>query len=82
MSILSDTLYVQNIHEYVHDEGKIVSSCKQQSSEIAYPLICSLFIPSLQVTYKWLSRELDVPVNAAKQYAFCWDTGFNVAYFV
>lgn len=57
--LLDDSMYLENIREYVEDHKTIVNY-------FFYFHTCPLY-DFLQVTYKWLSRELNVPVNAAKQ---------------
>lgn len=63
-----EELYIANIDEFVNDEDKIVSlllSWKKQCILVSELLI--FLIGLFQVTYKWLSRILSVPVNKAKQ---------------
>lgn len=72
--MLGDSLYLENIQEYVQDEDKIVKILA--TSTIILLSILEVLIHT-QVTYKWLSRKLDVPVNAAKQYEI-----FNLTEFI
>ena len=63
-----EELYIANIDEFVNDEDKIVSlllSWRRQCILASEFLI--FLIVLFQVTYKWLSRTLSVPVNKAKQ---------------
>ncbi len=53
-------MYIENIREFVEDHNIIVSLMNSYTSWLPYNFF-------LQVTYKWLSREMGVPVNAAKQ---------------
>ncbi len=55
-------LYLENIHEFVEDHNVIV---RESFASRASVIVRESYL--LQVTYKWLSRELNVPVNAAKQ---------------
>ena len=65
-AMLEDSLYLDNLQEFVQDESRIVRTPIFQSVKCEHILT----FPSphgCKVTYKWLSRKLDVPTDAAKR---------------
>ena len=63
-AMLEDSLYLDNLQEFVQDESRIVREHNIPISQVQFDLS---FPTAVKVTYKWLSRKLDVPTDAAKR---------------